>query len=77
MTNNPDKAVQLAANGIRIAGVRPTTVHTNTHNTNYLQAKKSLHFHTLDLDGAEQRQPEQATNPAGDCSQSLTKTTTV
>ena len=47
ISNNPDKARQLAAHGIRVARVHATGVHVNPHNRAYLAAKKQQHFHTF------------------------------
>jgi GTP cyclohydrolase II len=49
ISNNPDKARQLKAHGIRVTRVHSTAVHVNVHNRPYLDAKKQQHFHTLDL----------------------------
>jgi len=51
ISNNPDKARQLEAHGIRVVRVHPTALHVNAHNRSYLAAKKQQHAHTLDLDG--------------------------
>jgi GTP cyclohydrolase II len=49
LSNNPDKARQLQAHGIRVLRVQTTGVHANSHNRPYLQAKQQQHFHTLAL----------------------------
>lgn len=48
LTNNPDKAEQLAANGIEITELVPTSVHVNDHNRHYLKTKAERKSHTLD-----------------------------
>lgn len=40
VTNNPDKAWQLARQGITVLAVIPTDVHVNDHNRAYLSAKR-------------------------------------
>ena len=55
ISNNPDKARQLEAHGIRVARVHPTGVHVTAHNRDYLAAKQQQHFHTLDLGGTADR----------------------
>lgn len=52
LSNNPDKAVQLEALGIRVAERVPTGVHLSEANTRYLQAKRDHTAHTLDLSAA-------------------------
>ncbi|MCB5160433.1 GTP cyclohydrolase II [Marinomonas algarum] len=47
LTNNPDKAKQLADNGINVAELVPTKVHVNQHNRLYLETKAKRKFHTL------------------------------
>jgi len=49
LTNNPDKAVQLDALGVRITDRIPTGVHVSADNLRYLTAKVSHTHHTLDL----------------------------
>ena len=49
LSNNPDKASQLQAHGIQVVGTRPTGVHVNAHNRDYLATKREHHRHTLDL----------------------------
>lgn len=50
LSNNPDKARQLEAHGIRVVATQPTALHLNPHNRAYLRAKQVQHFHTLALD---------------------------
>jgi GTP cyclohydrolase II len=52
LSNNPDKATQLEALGIRVADRVPTEVHLSEANTRYLQAKRDHTAHTLDLSAA-------------------------
>lgn len=52
LSNNPDKAVQLEALGIRVADRIPTGVHLSDSNSRYLQAKRDHTAHTLDLSAA-------------------------
>ncbi|MFJ4176178.1 GTP cyclohydrolase II [Microbacterium sp. NPDC089696] len=52
LSNNPDKAVQLEALGIRVAERVPTGVHLSTANARYLEAKRDHTSHTLDLSAA-------------------------
>ena len=49
LSNNPDKAVQLDALGVRITDRIPTGVHVSAENLRYLTAKVSHTHHTLDL----------------------------
>jgi GTP cyclohydrolase II len=49
LSNNPDKAVQLDALGVRITDRIPTGVHVSADNLRYLTAKVSHTHHTLDL----------------------------
>jgi len=56
LTNNPDKAAQLAALGIAVEGVTPTAVHLSAANARYLQAKVEHTGHSLAL--PRQRGPE-------------------
>ena len=49
MTNNPQKAQQLALHGVDVVEVAPTAVHVTPHNHRYLRAKQEQHFHTLEL----------------------------
>ncbi|TPE55562.1 GTP cyclohydrolase II [Maribrevibacterium harenarium] len=50
LTNNPDKASQLVANGIEVSEIVPTAVHVNQHNRQYLEAKVKRKQHTLKFD---------------------------
>ena len=50
LTNNPDKAEQLTANGIDVVEIVPTQVHVNQHNRQYLETKAKRKQHTLKLD---------------------------
>ena len=52
LSNNPDKATQLEALGIRVADRVPTEVHLSEANTRYLRAKRDHTAHTLDLSAA-------------------------
>ncbi len=52
LSNNPDKAVQLEALGIRVTERVPTEVHLSEANSRYLQAKRDHTAHTLDLSAA-------------------------
>jgi GTP cyclohydrolase II len=49
LTNNPDKAEQLAALGIDVVAQHPTRVHLTPANARYLAAKRDHTSHTLDL----------------------------
>jgi GTP cyclohydrolase II len=49
LTNNPDKAWQLARHGISVAEVVPTVVHVSRHNVAYLTAKRKHAGHFLPL----------------------------
>ncbi|MFI7375266.1 GTP cyclohydrolase II [Actinoplanes sp. NPDC049668] len=51
LSNNPDKAAQLEARGIRIAERIPTGVHLSSANLRYLSTKASHTSHTLELPG--------------------------
>ena len=51
LSNNPDKARQLAAHGIDVAEQLPTGVHLSPANLGYLRAKREQTGHTLDLAG--------------------------
>jgi GTP cyclohydrolase II len=51
LTNNPDKAAQLRALGIRLRHTHPTDVHANPKNLPYLRAKVTETHHTIDLQG--------------------------
>ncbi|WP_422934567.1 GTP cyclohydrolase II [Sinomonas sp. P47F7] len=52
LSNNPDKASQLAALGIEVSERVPTGVHLSEANARYLATKRDLSAHTLDLAGA-------------------------
>ncbi|TDP37788.1 bifunctional 3,4-dihydroxy-2-butanone-4-phosphate synthase/GTP cyclohydrolase II [Nocardia ignorata] len=47
MTNNPDKAMALADNGIRISGLLPLTVEADPHCAAYLLTKRERMGHAL------------------------------
>jgi GTP cyclohydrolase II len=49
LSNNPDKALQLDASGVRVTEQIPTGVHLNAANARYLSAKVSHTHHTIDL----------------------------
>jgi GTP cyclohydrolase II len=49
LTNNPDKAEQLARHGVTVAARVPTAVHLSEANARYLAAKVHHADHTLDL----------------------------
>ncbi|MCR3750770.1 GTP cyclohydrolase II [Lentzea californiensis] len=49
LSNNPDKALQLDALGVRVAGHVPTGVHLTAANAAYLSAKVAHTHHTIDL----------------------------
>jgi GTP cyclohydrolase II len=49
LSNNPDKARQLDALGVRVTDRIPTLVHLSAANARYLAAKVSHTHHTLDL----------------------------
>ncbi|GIJ43640.1 GTP cyclohydrolase-2 [Virgisporangium aliadipatigenens] len=49
LSNNPDKAVQLAALGVDVAERVPTGVHLSPANARYLTAKRDRTAHTLHL----------------------------
>jgi GTP cyclohydrolase II len=53
LTNNPDKAEQLARHGVQITERIPTRVHLSSANHTYLSTKVSRSAHTLDLPRAE------------------------
>ncbi|RKR13783.1 GTP cyclohydrolase II [Arthrobacter oryzae] len=53
LSNNPDKAVQLAALGITITEQLPTGVHLTPANNAYLTAKRDRTAHTLTFPPAE------------------------
>lgn len=52
LSNNPDKAAQLDALGVRVAERVRTEVHLSEANTRYLQAKRDHTAHTIDLTAA-------------------------
>ncbi|WP_370288472.1 GTP cyclohydrolase II [Nocardioides sp.] len=49
LTNNPDKAAQLAALGVEVEEQVPTGVHATAANLRYLAAKRDHTAHTIDL----------------------------
>jgi GTP cyclohydrolase II len=49
LSNNPDKAHQLARLGVAVDENVPTGVHVSESNLHYLTAKRDLTAHTLDL----------------------------
>jgi GTP cyclohydrolase II len=51
LSNNPDKATQLEARGVRIDEQIPTGVHLSAANLRYLATKAAHTSHTLDLPG--------------------------
>jgi GTP cyclohydrolase II len=53
LSNNPDKAVQLAEYGIEVTQRVPTGVHMSAANVRYLATKASHTDHTIDLSLAE------------------------
>jgi GTP cyclohydrolase II len=50
LSNNPDKARQLAGYGVRVAARVPTRVHLSEANSRYLLTKARRGAHTLDVD---------------------------
>lgn len=52
LSNNPDKAVQLAAHGIEVVEKVPTGVFVTSSNLRYLQTKVSVTGHLIALDPA-------------------------
>jgi len=54
LSNNPDKAAQLAAAGLVVAERVPTRVHLSPANAAYLTAKERVGAHTLDVAAAPQ-----------------------
>ena len=53
LSNNPDKAVQLAESGIDVTQRVPTGVHMSSANVRYLATKASHTAHTIELPLAE------------------------
>ncbi|HMQ11117.1 MAG TPA: GTP cyclohydrolase II RibA [Oligoflexia bacterium] len=51
LTNNPVKVAQLKQYGIEVHKVVPTKTYLNNQNEKYLEAKKRVCGHTLDIDG--------------------------
>ncbi|MFJ8042075.1 GTP cyclohydrolase II [Kitasatospora sp. NPDC096147] len=51
LSNNPDKAAQLAAHGVEVAERVPTGVHASPANLRYLRAKVEHTDHTIALTG--------------------------
>jgi GTP cyclohydrolase II len=49
LSNNPDKAAQLARLGVEVTERVPTRVHLSAANARYLAAKRDRTAHTLDL----------------------------
>ncbi|HEY7008447.1 MAG TPA: GTP cyclohydrolase II [Jatrophihabitantaceae bacterium] len=49
LSNNPDKAAQLARLGVRVTERVPTRVHLSSANADYLAAKARHGAHTLDV----------------------------
>jgi GTP cyclohydrolase II len=49
LSNNPDKAEQLARLGVTVTERVPTAVHVSPDNAGYLAAKASRRAHTLDV----------------------------
>jgi GTP cyclohydrolase II len=49
LSNNPDKAEQLAVHGVAVAAQLPTRVHLSTANARYLATKRDRTGHTLAL----------------------------
>jgi GTP cyclohydrolase II len=49
LSNNPDKAAQLSALGVRVSEQVPTGVHLSAANASYLASKVRRAAHTLDL----------------------------
>lgn len=52
LSNNPDKAAQLAGLGIEVVEQVRTGVHETTANHRYLEAKRDHTSHTIDLSAA-------------------------
>ena len=49
LSNNPDKAQQLAVHGVAVTAQLPTGVHLSAANARYLATKRDRTAHTLDL----------------------------
>ena len=49
LSNNPDKAAQLAVHGVAVTAQLPTGVHLSTANARYLATKRDRTGHTLAL----------------------------
>jgi GTP cyclohydrolase II len=49
LSNNPDKAEQLAVHGVAVTAQLPTGVHLSPANARYLATKRDRTAHTLDL----------------------------
>jgi GTP cyclohydrolase II len=49
LSNNPDKAEQLAVHGVAVTEQVPTGVHLSTANARYLVTKRDRTAHTLDV----------------------------
>jgi GTP cyclohydrolase II len=63
LTNNPDKAAQLASLGITVTSVVATGVHLSPANAHYLATKATHGSHTLDLpttDGLRHQTPRES-----------------
>lgn len=52
LSNNPDKAAQLASRGVTVTDLVPTGVFLKKSNENYLRAKASKTGHKIDFAGA-------------------------
>lgn len=50
ITNNPQKATQLASAGLDVLSVVPTDTFRTAHNRRYLEAKRSIANHKLDVE---------------------------
>ncbi|MFL6026378.1 MAG: GTP cyclohydrolase II [Friedmanniella sp.] len=57
LSNNPDKAAQLARLGVTVTTQVPTRVHLSPTNADYLAAKVYRGGHTLQLSSADLAQP--------------------
>ena len=60
LSNNPEKAVQLDAYGVKVVERVRTGVYLSETNARYLEAKRDHTAHTLDLDLAEEHVEELA-----------------